>query len=73
MALDTAAKRAAAAHVKRMGKGVTPGALATDLGVAAAGWSYWPEETPPPTGGPPPLAAVLGQLSPAPSSLGSLG
>ena len=52
MALDTSAKRAAAAGLPfPLGVGVEPGSLTTDLGVAAAGWSYWPTPFIPPTGG----------------------
>lgn len=41
MAIDTAAKRAGVAHVKRAGKGVVPNNLVTD-GVerAAVAWNY---------------------------------
>ena len=73
MAWDTAAERAAAAHVKRLGTGVVPGTFATDLGQAAAALSYWPE------GGVPPVVAdthehpVLGQWTPGEPILGRWG
>lgn len=51
MAIDSAAKRAAAAHVKKPGKGVTPGTLGTALGRFAAGWNYGADFVPPPAGG----------------------
>jgi hypothetical protein len=48
MALTTRTARAAAAHVKRPGCGVTPGSTGTALGRAAVGWSYATEVPPPP-------------------------
>jgi hypothetical protein len=51
MALDTAAKRAAAAHVKRLGKGVTPDATEPLIWRAAVGWNYLTSAALPPVGG----------------------
>lgn len=50
MALDTASKRASAAHVKRLGSGVTPGAVGFAQRAAIA-WDYNGNGlTPPPAG-----------------------
>jgi len=51
MPLDTPAKRAAAAHVKRLGKGVVPDATPGLLWRSAVAWSYLAAEPPPPTPG----------------------
>lgn len=61
MALDTAAKRAAAAHVKRGGKGVTPDATTPLVWRMAAGWNYGGNalNPPPPATG---MARVLLEL-----------
>lgn len=51
MALDTAAKRAAAAHVKRLAKGVTSDATAPKPAIwrYAVGWNYGGNVRPPAT------------------------
>lgn len=51
MAIDTAAKRAAAAHVKRAGKGVTPDAARPEIWRAAVAWNYGGNSLTPPTPG----------------------
>lgn len=51
MALDTRNKRAAAAHIKRLAKGVTPDTTPAELWRASVGWSYAFDGAPPPAAG----------------------
>ncbi len=64
MALDTAAELAAAAHVKRPGRGVTPGAYGTGLGAASIAWSF-AEDLTPVVGGGGITSASLGTIATA--------
>lgn len=72
MPLNTAIKRASAAHVKRLGKGVTPG----DSGFsqrASIAWNYGGNDLTPPTPGTgQPDALRLGECPVAPPTLGNM-
>lgn len=72
MAIDSAEKRAAAAHVKKPGKGVTPGTLTTATGRFAAGWNYGADFVTPPSSGGIEDALRLGECPVAPPTLGNM-
>jgi hypothetical protein len=71
MAIDTATKRAAVAHVKRLGKGVTPG----DTGFswrAAVAWNYGGNDLTPAAAGGEGDVLRLGECPVQPPTLGHM-